>query len=62
MGKGVVSKWVGRQGGNFVFGDFDEKEARDPVIIYDVKTSRRRGRWDEPVKRIIVHPDFRRSL
>ena len=60
--KRVVPKWVGKQGGIFLLGDFDEKEPCDPVVIYVVKMSRRRGRWDGLVKRIIVHPDFRRSL
>ena len=49
--------------GSFQNGwDFDEKEPRVPVIIYVVTMSRRRGRWDGLDKRIIVHPDFRRSL
>ena len=62
VGKWAVSKWVGRQGGNFVFGDLDEKGPRGPVIVYVVKMGRRRGRWDGLIKRVIVHPDFRRSF
>ena len=36
MGKGVVSKWVGRQGGNFPFGELVEKEPMGPVVGDDL--------------------------
>ena len=43
MGKRVRFKMDGKTGWEFSFGDLDEKGARDPVIIYAVKMSRRKG-------------------
>ena len=43
VGKRGRFKMGGKTGWEFCFGDLDEKGARDPVIIYAVKMSRRKG-------------------